>query len=126
MRTQIWISALAAVLLANCDQGGSLPPAPQLAAGEGFSANIKSLSTSKMVQVCSAVNISSSGGRTREMSDVVIANSTCAIPLFTVELIARHADQGDIDECLAASRVVVREFNRRFPGHDPMDMYGRC
>ena len=107
----------------GCDQGHHFPNMSVVPKGSGFQGT-ESFSTEKMLSLCAAANASAEAGELSRKTDREIADGTCEVSAIAVELIGRGDDP--VQTCVAAEAVMIKEFNRRFPDHDPKDVIGRC
>lgn len=70
------------------------------------------------------IEVSSSGGLAG-MPDNLIENGTCMASREAVSAISK-GDSAAEQLCVEATRRMMKEFARRFPGRDPSSVAGRC
>jgi hypothetical protein len=74
---------------------------------------------------CLTVNRVATTQGLQSYSDEQVENETCMVSREAVEAIGRSDSSGQT-ACFEATRHMLTEFVRRFPGRDPKGTVGRC
>jgi hypothetical protein len=74
---------------------------------------------------CLTVNRVATTQGLQSYSDEQVENETCMVSREAVEAIGRSDSSGQT-ACFEATRHMLTEFMRRFPGRDPKGTVGRC
>ena len=74
---------------------------------------------------CLAINRVAIGGGLQSYSNEQVESSVCTATREAANARARQDRFGE-RACLEATRYMIAEFTRRFPGRDPTTTVGRC